>query len=51
MCRERSRNALVDPGITLDRFGWDTDEAEGMTLTQPDGTRIPLEDPEAEEKS
>jgi len=50
MCRERSRNALVDPGITLDRFGWDTDEAESMTLTQPDDTEILWEDPEVEEE-
>src|SRR3712207_2585451 len=31
-----------------DRFIWMEDDAEGLTLTQPDGTIIPLEDPEDE---
>jgi hypothetical protein len=36
----------LDPGITLNRFGWDADAAEGMTLTHLDGTVEPLGDPE-----
>jgi hypothetical protein len=38
---------LEDPGITLDRFGWDEDDAEGMTWTAPDGTRLDLEEDDA----
>lgn len=29
-----------------DRFGWTEDDAEGLTLTSPDGTVIPWEDEE-----
>lgn len=43
------RYVIVDPGITLDRFGWEEDAAEGMTLRKPDGTVIPLGDANAEE--
>jgi hypothetical protein len=43
------RYVIVDPSLTLDRFGWDEDDAEGLTLTRADGTVIPLGDPEAEE--
>jgi hypothetical protein len=32
-----------------DRFGWDEDAAEGMTLRKPDGTIIPLDEDEDEE--
>jgi hypothetical protein len=48
--RQDGRDVRVDTGITLDRFKWDTDDAEGMTLTQPNGTGIPLEDTEAGEE-
>jgi hypothetical protein len=33
-----------------DRFCWTEDDAEGLTLTQPDGTAIPLGDAEAEDE-
>lgn len=42
------RYVMADPGITLDRFGWDEDAAEGMPLTQADGTVIPLDEAEEE---
>jgi len=48
--RQDGRYVMVDPGITLDRFGWDEEDAEGMTLTQADGTIIPLDEDEAEEE-
>jgi hypothetical protein len=35
---------MVDPSITLDRFGWTEEDAEGLTLTGPDGE--PLDDEE-----
>jgi hypothetical protein len=38
------RYVMADPGLTLDRFGWDEDDAEGMTLTQAGGTVLPLAD-------
>ena len=33
-----------------DRFGWDEDAAEGMTITHPDGSVEPLGDPEDDEE-
>ena len=33
-----------------DRFGWDEDAAEGMTLIHPDGTEESLGEPEHEEE-
>jgi hypothetical protein len=34
-----------------ERFSWDEDAAEGMTLRKPDGTVIPLGEAEAEEEA
>lgn len=42
--RRNGRYVLEDPGITLDRFGWDEEAAEGMTLRYPDGTLVEEED-------
>jgi hypothetical protein len=47
--RQDGRYVMVDPGITLDRFGWDEDAAEGMTLRTPEGTIIPWDEDEVEE--
>jgi hypothetical protein len=47
--RRDGHYVMLDPSITLDRFGWDEDDAEGLTLTAPDGTEPPLEDPGEEE--
>jgi len=44
------RYVMVDPSITLDRFGWDEDAAEGMTITHPDGSVEPLGDATDEEE-
>jgi hypothetical protein len=41
--RRDGRYVMVDPGITLDRFGWDEDDAEGLTWRRADGTRIDLD--------
>jgi hypothetical protein len=43
-------DVLVNPSITLDRFGYDEDAAAGVTLTRADGTVIPRGDPEAEDE-
>jgi hypothetical protein len=38
--RRDGRYVMVDPSITLDRFGWDEETAEGMTYTRlPDSNR------------
>jgi hypothetical protein len=50
LIRQDGRDVLVDPGLTLDRFGWDEDAAEGMTLRTPDDTVIPQGDPDAGEE-
>jgi hypothetical protein len=39
----------LDPGITLNRFGWDEDAAEGMSWRTPEGPIIPWDEEEAEE--
>jgi hypothetical protein len=41
--RRDGRYVMVDPGLTLDRFGWDEEDAEGLPWTLPDGTSL---DPE-----
>jgi hypothetical protein len=38
--RRHGRYVLEDPGITLNRFGWDEEAAEGMTWRRADGTRV-----------
>jgi len=38
--RRDGRYVLEDPGITLDRFGWDEDAEEGMTWRHADGTLV-----------
>jgi hypothetical protein len=48
--RKDGHYVLVNPSITLNRFGCDEDAAAGITLTRTDGTVIPLGDPEAEEE-
>ena len=48
--RKNGHYVLVNPSITLDRFGRDEDAAAGMTLTRADGTMIPRGDPEAEDE-
>jgi hypothetical protein len=47
--RKDGRYVMEDTGITLDRFGWDEDDAEGMTLTTVDGEVIPLGGPNEED--
>jgi hypothetical protein len=41
--RRDGHYVMVDPSITLARFGWDEADAEGLTWTRPDGTTL---DPE-----
>jgi len=48
--RKDGHDVLVNPSITLDRFGYDEDAAAGVTLTRADGTVIPRGDPEAEDE-
>ena len=48
--RKDGHYVLVNPSITLDRFGYDEDAAAGVTLTRADGTVIPQGDPEAEDE-
>jgi len=38
--RREGRYVLEDPGITLDRFGWDEEAEEGMTHRRADGTLV-----------
>jgi hypothetical protein len=40
------RYVMTDHGLTLNRFGWDEDDAEGMTLRTPEGTIIRLDEDE-----
>jgi hypothetical protein len=47
--RKDGRYMMLDPWITLNRFGWDEDDAEGMTYTTVDGQVIPLGDADEEE--
>jgi hypothetical protein len=47
--RRDGRYVLEDPGLTLDRFGWDEDDAEGLTLTTVDGEVIPLGEADEED--
>jgi hypothetical protein len=42
--RRESFGTMVAPALTLDRFGWGEDAAEGITLPAADGTVIDLED-------
>jgi hypothetical protein len=46
--RKDGRYVMLDPGITLDRFGWTEEDAEGLTWRRADGTIIDLEDAEEE---
>jgi hypothetical protein len=48
--RRGGHYVMLDPWITLNRFGWDEEDAEGMTLTTADGTVIPLGDTDDEEE-
>jgi hypothetical protein len=43
--RRDGRYVMLDPSITLNRFGWTEEDAEGLTWTRPDGTVL---DPEEE---
>jgi hypothetical protein len=47
--RRDGRCVMLYPRRTLDRFGWDEDATEGMTLTRADGTVIHLGDPDDED--
>jgi hypothetical protein len=42
--RRDGHYVMLDPGITLDRFCWTEEDAEGITITGPDGE--PLADEE-----
>jgi hypothetical protein len=38
--RKDGRYVMVDPGITLNRFGWTEEDDEGLTWRRADGTII-----------
>jgi hypothetical protein len=49
--RRGGHYVMEDPAITLYRFCWTDDDAEGLTLMSPDGTEIPWDDEDAEEEA